>query len=134
MAQANATYAVKSWNRRRWEGDLTEVGGAHLFRLQMHNIYQGDIEGEGSVQYLITQNADGTGSFVALEKVIGSVGGRSGSFVFRHVGTFDNGQITETLTVTPGSGTGDLSGLSGQAVFEGDQHQERYPIMFDYGA
>jgi hypothetical protein len=98
----------------------------------MIHLYNGDIEGEATIQYLVSQNGDGKGNFVALEKVTGSVGSRSGSFVFQRIGTFDNGKIKETLTVMPGSGTDELNGLSGQATFEGDQHQERYPITFDY--
>jgi hypothetical protein len=98
----------------------------------MTHTYEGDIEGEGVIQYLVTQNEDGKGNFVALEKVTGSVGGRAGSFVFQRVGTFDNGRTRQTLAVMPGSGTGDLSGLSGQVTIEHDQGQERYPITFDY--
>jgi YHS domain-containing protein len=128
MTQANAAYSVKDWDMKPWDGkSAAEVTGAKLFRVEMSHIYEGDIEGEGIVQYLATQNG-----FVALEKVIGSVGGRSGSFVFQRTGTFDNGRIKQTLTVIPGSGTGDLRGLSGQVTIEHDQHQESYPITFDY--
>jgi hypothetical protein len=132
MTQANAAFSVKNWARKAWDGEPAEVTGAKLFRIEMIHIYKGDIEGEGTIQYLLTQNEDGKGNFVALEKVTGSVGGRSGSFVFQRVGAFDNGRVKQTLIVMPGSGTGDLSGLSGQITFEHDQHQESYSIPFDY--
>ena len=133
MAQVIATYSVKKWARKAW-GDqpAAEVTGAKLFRIEMSHIYTGHIEGEAAVQYLVTQNEAGKGNFVALEKVTGRVGGRSGSFVLQRIGAFDNGKVKQTLVVMPGSGTGDLSGLSGQATFEGDQHQESYPITFHY--
>ena len=133
MTQVNAVYSVKSWDRKPWDSKpAAEVTGAHLARVEMIHTYEGDIEGEAIIQYLFADNGDGKGGFVALEKVTGSVGGRSGSFVFQRTGTFDNGTIKEILVVVPGSGTGDLSGLSGQGTFEGDQHRENYPITFDY--
>jgi hypothetical protein len=90
MTQAKAAYSVKSWARNAWDGVPAEVTGAQLFRIEMIHIYKGDIEGEGTIQYLLTQNnEDGQGNFIALEKVTGSVGGRSGSYVFQRIGAFD---------------------------------------------
>ena len=74
---------------------------------------------------------DGSASFVGLERVVGSVGGRSGSFVFQHTGTFKGGVATVTLMVVPGSGTGDLHGLSGKGGFTVG-HQGPYSITLDY--
>ncbi len=133
MPQTNAMYSVKSWDRKPWDSKPTgEVTDAKLARVEMIHVYKGGIEGEGTIQYLLADHADGKGGFVALEKVTGRVGGRSGSFVFQLTGTFDNGTIKEILVVVPGSGTDDLRDLSGQATFAGDQHQESYPIILDY--
>jgi hypothetical protein len=132
MRQANLVLSVKNSKRKAWDNERTDVTGTHLFRIEMLHLYTGDIEGEGSVQYLIADNGNGKGSFVALEKVTGSIGGRSGSFVFQHTGTFDNGRVREALIVLAGSGTGSLIDLSGEANIEGDVHQESYPILFSY--
>jgi hypothetical protein len=133
MPQANATRSVKDWRRRAWDDTpATEVTGAKLFRIAMSHTYAGAIEGEGNIQYLAADNRDGKGGFVALEKVTGSVSGKSGSFVLQQTGTVDNGVIQVTLIVVPGLGTGDLSSLSGQATIECKQHQESYPIVFEY--
>lgn len=133
MTQANAAYSVKNWARKTWHDQpAVEAAGARLFRTEMSYTYKGDIEGESTIQYLIAENGDRKGSFVALEKVTGSVSGMSGSFVFQHTGTFDNGMVKDTLAVVAGSGTGELSGLRGQATVGFDQHQESYPITLEY--
>ena len=106
--------------------------GTNLFRVEILHRYEGIIEGEGSIQYLIAENKDLTGSTIALEKVTGSVDGRSGSFVFQQIGTFDHGELRMTLTVLPGSGTDQLCGLRGQAMLESELHQEIYSLPFDY--
>jgi len=74
---------------------------------------------------------DGSASFVGQERVVGSVGGRSGSFVFQHTGSFKGGVATVTLIVVPGSGTEDLHRLRGEGGFTVG-HQGPYSITLDY--
>lgn len=61
--------------------------------------------------------------------VTGSIGGRSGSFVFQHMGTFEHGVANVTIQ---GSGSGDLRGLRGEGRFSVG-HQPPYAMTFDYG-
>jgi len=131
VTQANTTRSVKDWQRKTWH-NKTEVPGTNLFRVEIFHRYEGVIEGEGSIQYLIAENKNLTGSTIALEKVTGSVDGRSGTFVFQQIGTFDHGKLNMTLTVLPGSGTDQLSGLCGQAQLVSELHQEIYSIPFEY--
>ena len=74
---------------------------------------------------------DGSASFVGLERVVGRVGDRSGSFVLQHTGTFEGGTAKTTWFVVPGSGTGDLRGLRGEGGFA-SAHAERYSVTLDY--
>ncbi|QBD76608.1 DUF3224 domain-containing protein [Ktedonosporobacter rubrisoli] len=131
MIQANTTRKVKGWQRKTWH-HKTEVPGTNLFRIEMIHHYEGALEGEGSIQYLIAQNKNLTGSVIALEKVTGSIAGRAGSFVFQQIGTFEHGRLKLNLTVVPGSGTDQLSGLRGQAKLESELHQEVYLLPFEY--
>lgn len=55
----------------------------------------------------------GAAGYVALEVVTGTLAGRHGSFALQHVGTMDANGQSMTVTVTPGSGTGELRGISG---------------------
>jgi Protein of unknown function (DUF3224) len=74
---------------------------------------------------------DGTASFVGLEQVTGSIGGRSGSFALQHSGTFEGGMAKVILSVVPGSGTGDLSGMTGEGGFNVG-HQPPFNMTLDY--
>jgi hypothetical protein len=129
--QANATFALKSWVENTWEGQpAAEVKGAKLTKSKVEYIYQGDMVGESTVEYLMNYNEDGSGHFIALEHFTGSIGGKSGSVVFQHVGTFE--PVRTTLTVLPGSGTGELAGLRGESQNEIVGHMEQYPITLNY--
>jgi hypothetical protein len=129
--QANATFAVKSWAENTWEGKpAAEVTGAKRTYSKVEYIYQGDMVGASTIQYLMSYNEDGSGQFVALEHFTGSIGGKSGSVVFQQVGTFE--PVTATVTILPGSGTGELAGLSGESHLVIPGHMEQYPFTINY--
>jgi hypothetical protein len=75
--------------------------------------------------------SDGSATFVGLERVVGNVAGKAGSFVLQRTGTFENGVANESYFVIPGSGTGELRGLRGEgtsAVGHGTEH----PLTLNY--
>jgi Protein of unknown function (DUF3224) len=76
---------------------------------------------------LLFYRADGTSSYVTLMHVTGTLDGRSGSFVLQGSGTYDGRQAIGESFVVPGSGTGDLAGLSGKA--ESVSTHDDYPFM-----
>jgi len=55
----------------------------------------------------------GSAGYVAIERVSGTLQGRSGTFVLQHSGTMARGAFQLTITVVPDSGTGQLAGLTG---------------------
>jgi hypothetical protein len=119
---ANARFAIKSWDEKPYsEGENLP----RLTRATVTKTLTGDIEGEGHVEYLMMYRDDGSASFVGIERVVGRVGERSGSFVLQRVGVFEGGLAKESYSVIPGSGTGDLRGLQGDgrtAVGHGTEH------------
>jgi len=126
--QAKATFGIKSWDEKTYN----EIEGApKLTRVSATKSYQGDIEGEGKVEYLMMYRSAGSASFMGLERVTGRIGGRSGSFVLQHTGTFEDGVAKVTLSVVPGSGTGDLRGMKGEGGFSVG-HQPPYAMTLDY--
>jgi hypothetical protein len=75
--------------------------------------------------------SDGSATFVGLERVVGHLAGRAGSFVLQRTGTFENGVAKESYFVIPGSGTGELHNLRGEgasAVGHGAEH----PLTLNY--
>jgi hypothetical protein len=125
---ANARFAIKSWDEKPYsEGQ----GLPRLTRASVSKTFTGDIEGEGKVEYLMMYRSDGSAAFVGLERVVGRIGGKSGSFVLQRTGVFENGQAKESYSIVPGSATGELQGLRGDgssAVGHGMEH----PFSLDY--
>ena len=126
---AKATFALDVWDEKPYN----EMNGLpKLTRASVTKSYQGDIKGEGKLEYLMMYRDDGSASFIGLERVVGSVGGRSGSFVLQHSGTFEGGVAKVILSVVPGSGTGDLRGMRGEGGFN-EGHNQAYDMTLDYG-
>jgi hypothetical protein len=127
-AHANATFELKGWDEKPFnEGE----GMPKLTRASVLKSYEGDIKGEGKLEYLMMYRDDGSASFVGLERVVGSIGERSGSFVFQHTGTFESGVATAKVSVVSGSGTAGLYGLKANGEFAVG-HQGPYSMTLDY--
>src|SRR3989454_3939326 len=63
--QAKATFGIKSWNEKTYD----EIEGApKLTRVSATKSYQGDIEGEGKLEYLMMYRTAGSASFMGLER------------------------------------------------------------------
>src|SRR5437870_11829319 len=102
---ANSRFTIKSWEEKPYsEGqDLPKLTRAAVTRT-----FTGDITGEGHVEYLMMYRSDGSAAFVGLERIVGQLAGKAGSFVLQRTGVFENGQAKESYGVIAGSGTGEL--------------------------
>ena len=76
--------------------------------------YHGEIEATATWAGLLISGPDGDGAFMSAQRVVGSVAGRSGSFVMIVNGSVDSGTTTATCLLHPGSGTGQLTGIAGE--------------------
>ncbi len=94
--EASCTFKVTGWDEKPYQ---EFEGGAKLTRAKVSQAYQGAINGEGLVEFLMSYAASGTASFVGMELVKGTVAGKSGSFVIQHVGTYDM-SLFRCLSVT----------------------------------
>jgi hypothetical protein len=92
-------------------------GGAVLTRIHVEESFAGDISGEGAVEFLQAAAADGSASFVGIERVTGTLGGRTGTFLLQDAGTVQGNIVSGDWFVIPGSGTGQLAGLRGEGGF-----------------
>lgn len=103
--------------------DSIDTGG--FGRLALDKKFHGDLTGTSVGQMVASGDAkSGSGAYVALEKVTGTLNGRSGSFVLMHNGTMTPKAMELRIVVVPESGTGELAGLEGtfKIVIEGKQH------------
>ncbi len=114
---ATGSFAVKSWDEKPY----SEIAGQpKLTRADVVYTYQGNLEGEGNITYLMCYSGNNIAYFIGYEQVTGRLNDRSGSFVLQHIGTFEAGAVKDTVTVVPGSATGELSGLRGSGNCGGD--------------
>ena len=125
---ANCRFAIKSWDEKPFsEGpDLPK-----LTRASVTKTYTGDIEGEGHVEYLMMYRSDGSATFVGLERIVGRLAGKSGSWVLQRAGVFEGGQAKESYSVVAGSGSGDLRRLRGEGT-SSVGHDTDYPFVLMY--
>lgn len=127
MTRATADCAFASWDETTYD----EIDGRpKMTRVRVLNRYTGDIEGEGTLDYLMTYGADVV-SYCGYERIVGRLGGREGTFVLEHHGRYANGAADTTWVVAPGSGTGALAGLRGTGGFLG-KHEQPTPVYLDY--
>ncbi len=129
MAQrATATLEIKNWQ----EAPFHEIaGGPNLVRASVTQSYTGEIAGEGTLEYLMIYQEDGVVPTIALERVAGRIGDRSGSFVLRHTGSYADNLAQTTFEVVPGTATGDLRGLTGSGTLHWP-HEQPGTFTLDY--
>ena len=88
--------------------------GSTLGRYSLDKQYHGDLDASAKGE-MLTAGSDvkGSGAYVAMERVTGTLNGRKGSFALVHRGTMGPGSMELSVTVVPDSGTGQLTGLTG---------------------
>jgi uncharacterized protein DUF3224 len=92
-----------------------KVGDPSIGRMSIDKQFSGDLVGTSKGQMLAagTDVKDSAG-YVAMERVDGTLNGRTGTFALQHSGTMNRGAPQLSITVVPDSGTGELVGLSGK--------------------
>ncbi|MBB2202608.1 DUF3224 domain-containing protein [Gluconacetobacter tumulisoli] len=93
--------------------------GDGIGRFVVTKQFHGDLEGAGTGEMLaIRTGTPGSAGYVLIERVTGTLQGRSGSFVLQHHGLMDRGRSEMTVTVVPDSGTGGLIGIAGDMTID----------------
>jgi hypothetical protein len=104
---------------------------ASLGRMSIDKQFHGDLEGTSKGQMLSAMGSvKGSAGYVALERVTGTLKGRSGSFVLQHSGTMTRGAPQLSVTVVPDSGTGQLAGLAGTLTIKIDEGKHSYEFEY----
>jgi len=108
-----------------------EIGDPTVGRMSLDKQFHGDLQASSRGQMLAVHgDAKGSAGYVAMERVIGSLHGRSGSFALQHSGTMTRGAPQLVITVVPDSGTGELLGLAGTLMINIVDRKHFYE--FDY--
>ncbi|HEY0738495.1 MAG TPA: DUF3224 domain-containing protein [Herpetosiphonaceae bacterium] len=113
MAQASGSFEV---DLNPQAGDTAD--GVSLGRLSIDKRFHGDLDATSKGEMLSAGTEVGSAVYVAIERVTGTLHGRSGSFVLVHKGTMTSASQELTISVAPDSGTGELAGLAGNLTIE----------------
>lgn len=125
---SKCTFQITGWDEKTY----AEIGGgAKLTQAEVTQAYSGEIEGTSSIEYLMTYSATGTASFVGIEQVVGSVAGKSGTFIIQHVGSFENDKATSLWSIIAGAGTAELANLRGYGSYVAG-HNGTADVIFTY--
>ncbi|HLK89845.1 MAG TPA: DUF3224 domain-containing protein [Polyangia bacterium] len=127
MTQVKGTFEVRSSPLDADE--VTRELGA--MRMKFEKQFDGPLTATSLVSMIgVMDRATGSGAYVAIEKVVGQLEGRSGSFLFQHSSAMDRGKPRQSILVVPDSGTADLTGLRGEMIVDITDGQHFY--TFDY--
>jgi len=108
-----------------------KVEGAALGRMSIDKQFHGDLEASSKGEmFSAMSGTPGSAGYVAIEKVSGTLHGRSGNFVLQHNATMTRGKPALNIIVVPDSGTGQLAGLSGTMTISIADGKHSY--RFDY--
>lgn len=136
MSNISAAFVIDSQEPHSL--DLPEGAGVTYGGLTLSKTFTGAIEGTSTVEMLYTRTPGEDGSFagagyVAMERITGSVDGRTGSFVLLHISTvLGNEPPLSRYLISPRSGTGELAGISGVGLITiGDDGSHRLHLDYE---
>lgn len=125
--RASGTFEVKLTPR----ASKADEEGADLFKMSIDKQFHGDLVATSKGEMLADNMGDkGSGGYVAMERVNGTLHGRNGTFVLQHSGTMRRGAAQLSISVVPESGTGQLQGLEGKMTIRVADGKHYYD--FDY--
>ncbi|WP_274555714.1 DUF3224 domain-containing protein [Streptomyces spiramyceticus] len=129
--QATGTFTFTDWEEKPVSG---AEDGPRTAVATVTNAFSGVVAAAAtSCMYTIAYVTAKTGSFSGYELISGSVAGREGTFVLEERGTFDDAGTVCAFEVVPGSGTGELAGLSGTGGFTARHGEPAVPYTLTYG-
>jgi len=124
---ASGTIAVSKYEPANYD----TTAETKLVLINVEESFAGDLQGAGTARFLQASRPDGSASFVGMERFVGTVGGKKGSFILEDVGTLTGDQVNGSWSIVPGSGTGELAGISGDGGFKAKLGQHA-SITLDY--
>jgi hypothetical protein len=108
---------------------------ALLGRMSIDKQFHGDLDATSKGEMLTAMGTvKNSAGYVAVERVTGTLSGKSGGFSLQHSGTMNRGAQKLTISVVPDSGTGQLEGLTGTMAIEIAEGKHSYLLEYTLGA
>jgi len=106
-------------------------GCAETGQLLLEKQYSGDLAGVGTGQMLTAMtDTKGSGAYVAIERITGSLKGKQGSFVLQHTGCMSRSVDELSIRIVPDSGSGELAGITGAMTISTESGQHFYHLHY----
>ena len=113
------------------ESSAPGEGDVNLGRMSIDKTFSGDLIGTSKGEMLTAMTpVKGSAGYVAIEQFIATLVGKAGTFVLQHFGIMHGDFSRLELEVVPGSGLGQLEGLSGKMEIKNKEGLHSYE--FDY--
>lgn len=110
---------------------LSSAPAEGLMRFSMNKEIHGDLEATSQGEMISAGDPkNGEAGYVAIERVTGTLAGKSGGFVLQQTATMHAGNYDLRVIVTPGSGTGELSGITGTFTITIANGQHSYDLEY----
>jgi hypothetical protein len=102
-----------------------------LSRFSIDKQIHGDLEATSKGEMFSAGDPkQGLAGYVAIEVVTGTLKGKSGSFALQHSATMDQSGPKMNVIVVPGSGKGELKGISGTFDIQIANGQHSYDLEY----
>ena len=105
---------------------------ATVARMLLYKEFHGDLEAIAHGEMMAaSEPLTGAGVYVALDRVTGTLHGRSGSFLIAHRGVRNADGQELSIVIVPGSGTGQLTGITGTLGIEIVGKEHFYSVEYE---
>ena len=130
--EAIATFDLSDQRLLETADDVPSILDVDLSHTAFEKSFRGDLEASSVTQMLATRTGKGGAGYVAMERIVGRLHDRVGTFVLLHLGTIDGaGEPVGHWLIVPGSGTGELTGISGHAHVGADDDTHRIQLHYE---
>lgn len=126
---ASGTVVVADFEVTGWDETVYDepAEGGSLSRVSVRKTFRGAIEGTSVAELLTAANR----GYVGSERFTGTINGRRGTVVYQHGGVDDGDRPRSFGTIIPGTGTGELAGLTGRVGFRHDESGAQVTLVLD---
>ena len=103
---------------------------APMGRMLISKTYGGNIEARGTGQMLSKRTDNGVAVYCAIEEVVGSVDGKTGTFTLLHNGYMSSERQSLEIQIVEGTGTGELTNIQGTLEISQSESGHSYELNY----
>ena len=105
---------------------------APVARMLLYKEFHGDLEAVARGEMMAAHEPlTGAGVYVAIDRVTGTLHGKSGSFLIAHRGIRNADGQELSIVIVSGSGTGQLAGITGAVHIDIVEKKHYYTVSYE---